>query len=374
MKKGKMWWLLLAVALLTGCGESAPVPTPVSTPVPSDPPAPAATPEPTDDDWLKIAREAMYDEDYEAALAALDELAGKSDEAEDLRARILFEQGEAALDAGDFAAAIEFYRGTENLKYAEGRLELAEAMLRGDYMEAARIAAETRSSPYRPWGAFIRVYMETPQTLGEVFYQDLVFRVLEHVDKREPLNELGIESIDRRETDIHNERYIGPIVPYDQQDKLMVLSEGLPELEACGGGGGKALIVRRQPDYPRGSVYATVDKWMNLLPAGRYPASLDEVDYILYLDYDYSVCASVAAPDGRMLSALQMSCVVRLVNEHTGEELYRSEKIMGDTDYNNPYRLEYLAEKDWVACGNPPIGRALAEAIAALPEKEQEMK
>ena len=110
---------------------------------------------------------------------------------------------------------------------------------------------------------------------------------------------------------------------------------------------------------------------MSLLPAGLYPASLDEVDYILYLDYDYSVCGSVAAPDGRALNALQMSCVLRLVNENTGEELYCSEKILGDTDYNNPYRLEYLAEEDWVACGNPPIGRALAEAIAALPEKEQ---
>lgn len=352
--------MLLAALSLLGCGEAAeegvPAPAPVVTV------SPTAEPAPSGDDWLKAARDAMELGDYDAALAALDRLSEKSEAAERLRSECCFQLGEKALDAGDFAAAIDFYQGAEAAPDAEGRLKLAEAMLRGDYMAAAQAAVETRPSPYRPWQDFIRVHMEPPQTLEEVFQQDLVFRVLNHVDEREPINETWIESIDRSETNVHNVGYIGPIASYDPKENLLVLGEGTPELAVCGQGGGKALVVRRQPDYPRGSVHAAVDKWMSLLPAGLYPASLDEVDYVIYLDYDYSVCASVSG-----LDALQMNCVVRLVNENTGEELYRSDKILGDTDYNDPYRLEHLAEEDWVVCGNPPIGRALAEAIAAIP-------
>ncbi|MBE6969564.1 MAG: hypothetical protein E7442_05525 [Ruminococcaceae bacterium] len=357
--------MLLAVFFLVGCGataESAPAATeaPVVTPIP------AAAPEHDDDYWLEEARNAMEAGDYHTALTALDEVVGKTDAAGALRGRIHFLQGETALNAGEFVEAAESFQRAEEVANSEELLELAEAMLRGDYMEAARIAAETNPSRFRPWRDFLRAHMKEPQTLEEVFQQAMVFHILDRVDEQ-PLNETGIESLDRAETDIHNVRYIGPIVPYNQQEKLMVLSGDAAELEVCGQGGGKALIVRRQPDYPRGAVYATVDKWMSLLPAGLYPASLDEVDYILYLDYDYSVCAVVAGNDGGMLEALQMSCVVRLVNEHTGEELYRSEKIMGAADYDNQYRLDFLAEDGWLACGNPPIGRALAEAIAALP-------
>lgn len=361
--------VLLAAFFLTGCGETARESAPAATETPVVTAAPAATPEPTEDDWLKIAREAMYDEDYEAALAALEELAVKSDEAEKLRARIYFEQGDAALDAGDFAAAIAFYRDAEAMPDAEGRQKLAEAMLRGDYMEAARAAVETRARWNRSWQDFILAYMDEPQTLDELLYQNRILSILSNRSQYyDPGAEALIESIDCEETHIHNWSYIGPITPYGEQEKLLLLSEGAAELERCGQGGGKMLIVRRQQDYPRGTVYATVDNRLGLIPPEREPASLDEVDYILYLDYDYSVCAVVAGNDGGMLEALQMSCVVRLVNEHSGEELYRSEKIMGAADYDNQYRLDFLAEDGWVACSNPPIGQALAEAIAALPE------
>lgn len=364
MKNGKILWMLLAAALFAGCGES----TPVSTPVPTAASNPAVTAAPSDDDRLKEARDAMEAEDYGTALAALDKVSEKTDSAETLRGEISFRQAEAALDAGDIPAAMAFYRAAEKVINAESYLAVLEPLNQGDYMAAARAATENEFLYYRDWWACISARMGEARTLDELLWRNKVLSVYHRRSETyAPLNETGIESIDREETQTVNAGYVGPIIPRDPQDRLLLLSEGATELEVCGGGGGKALIVRRQQDYPRGAVYAAVDGRLGLLPPELEPCSLDEVDYIIYLDYDYAVCESVPGNDGQMLDALQMYCVVSLVNERSGEELFRSEKLMGDTDYNDPYRLEYLAGDGWLACGNPPIGEALAEAIAALP-------
>ena len=207
--------------------------------------------------------------------------------------------------------------------------------------------------------------MGEPEKLTDVLAQEKVRRIVNNTEDP-TLDADTIESIDSNENDGVTNR-VGPMDPYDETEKLGLLAEGEPELEDCGSGTGKALIVRTQQDYPHGAVYSAVDfGLMHFLPLDLLPVALSEVDYILYIDYDYAINGTGVVTgtlvSEHVVTLLKVNCVLRVVNVKTGEELYRSAYQYGD----NQYQLLFAME-DWVPSVNPNIGQAFAEAVAAIP-------
>lgn len=322
-----------------------------------------------DDCWLRKVNKALKDGDYTAALAAADEVIGKTAEAEALCGEIYYAQAEEARAAGDYAAALELYRGAGETELAPVYVSILDPLLDGFYFTAAEAVQEnTDALPYTNWHGIFKEKMGEPEKLADVLVQMKVNRILAD-SWFQPLDAEAIETINRNETDGLTNR-IGPMDPYDDTEKLMLLGEGMPELEACGSGTGKALIVRTQQDYPRGAVYAAVESGlMNYLPTELLPASLNEVDYIIYIDHDYSkagtghMTGTMGGSDvDRYVTTLKVNSVLRVVDMKTGEELYRSGTIQAD----NQYQLLFATD-DWVPSVNPPIGDAFAEAVAAIP-------
>ena len=321
-----------------------------------------------DDCWLRKVNQAMKNGDYTAALDAADEVIGKADEAAALCAEVYYAQAEEAMAAEDYAAALECYRSAGDVEQAAVYTAILDPLLDGFYFTAAEeLRANVDSLPYQNWNKIFKEQMGEPEKLADVLMQNKVNRLINNWGPA--LDAEGIADIDRNETDGLTS-HIGPIEPFEDVDKLMLLAEGEPELEACGSGTGKALVVRRQQDYPRGAVYAMVDAdLMNYLPEELLPAALSEVDYILYIDYDYVNVGSghltgtqFGQEVDRVLTSLLVNCVLRLVDAQTGEELYRSAVLQGA----NQYQILFATD-EWIPSMNPPIGAAFAEAVNAIP-------
>ena len=322
-----------------------------------------------DDCWLRKVNQAMKAEDYAAALSAAEEVIGKTDEAEALCAEVFYAQAKDAMKAEDYAAALEYFRSAGDVEHAAVYTSILDSLLDGFYFSAAETVQKNLGTlPNHPWWSIFKEQMGEPKKFTDVLVQEKVNRLVND-SQGYTLDADGIESINRNETDGLTCR-IGPIDPYEDTDKLLMLADGAPELEACGSGTGKVLVVRTQQDYPRGTTYATVDGGlMKYVPTELFPVNFSEVDYIIYLDYDYANAGSgrltttqFGVESSSILTSLRVNCVLRVVNMKTGEELYRSAALQGDTQYQ-----VLFATDEWIPSMNPPIGQAFAEAMAAIP-------
>ena len=126
---------------------------------------------------------------------------------------------------------------------------------------------------------------------------------------------------------------------------------------------GKILIVAQRHTYSdRETTQAILMNLMRLLPGEYYPASLDEVEFIVLVDYDY-------LKEGNYMFvtvALQEYAEVTVIRATDMQELYSSQRIDGNSA---PSSFSYSGTPPTWKSGNAPnMGEEIHSAISSIIE------
>ena len=134
--------------------------------------------------------------------------------------------------------------------------------------------------------------------------------------------------------------------------------------EQCGKNpNGKILIIVQRHTYSgRATSQAILWNLMRLLPGDYYPSSLDEVEYIVLVDYDYR-------KEGNYMFvtvALQEYAEVSVLRATDLAQIYISKRIDGNEP---PSSFSYYGSPPAWRSGNAPnMGNEIHSAIASIIE------
>lgn len=124
---------------------------------------------------------------------------------------------------------------------------------------------------------------------------------------------------------------------------------------------GKILIVSQMHSFPdRAESQAVRLDLMNLLPAEYYPRSLEEVEYVVLVTYDYGTMGQYQI----ITVALREYADVKVLKLPSGSRVYSSARVQGDPAPNSfTYRV---APPEWKSGGAPNMGEQIYSALSSI--------
>ena len=124
---------------------------------------------------------------------------------------------------------------------------------------------------------------------------------------------------------------------------------------------GKILIIVERHDYPEHNAsYAVLFDFENALPAKYYPSSLDEVEYIVLVSFDYQKTGNYM----NSTVALREFAEVRVIRLPYQNQMYRSQRINGDSA---PYSFMYSGNPPaWKSGDAPDMGSEIEAALSVI--------
>ena len=244
----------------------------------------------TDVARLAVAQK-LYDQgNYQEAVAAAKEVSNpdNADPTPLLNAAYLRIAGGLLRSGRDEEAMTALDSCVDDAK-AESNAEALRALLHGDLAAGARAA--TLALNYgnseltrEEWLTVLERHISSnlPSELKARLDREAALAIL-----GEPV-QFGGSDYESRVEEMTDSQMVGAYEGYD--DEWHAFSS-LDELYSqCGANpAGKILIVASRHSYPdRNETFAVRFDLMRLLPAERYPASLDEVEYVMVITYDFS--------------------------------------------------------------------------------------
>ena len=129
---------------------------------------------------------------------------------------------------------------------------------------------------------------------------------------------------------------------------------------------GKVLILRSQMAYPQGTTYYAIDRInMDRLTSDLYPATLSEVEYILLVNYGYTVEGryrqTMSMGDNSVsddFSFLRMKGQVQLLNVTNGQTVQSSPWIQGTGEVE-----AHFSDLDYQCSNMPETGEHIISAV-----------
>lgn len=272
-----------------------------------------------------------------------------------------------AVAAGDYETAVEFFG---YCAYEDNQLygEILEQLVAGEWKTALEtlksiqydsLADELETS----WGELIRKisgFSENLSDLDRMLMDRYVKQYLKKYDISfsEDLLTFGESSY------WTSKNYVGEIT---DTDYYYPVSNFNTLKSQCGReADGKILILRAQMDYPSGKTYYAIDlDNMDSLSADLYPASLSEVEYILLVNYGYTVEGNYRQTFSNGdnsysedFAFLRMKGQVQLINAANGQTVQSSQWVQGTGEVD----LNFSGES--FLCSNmPETGEHIISAV-----------
>ena len=276
--------------------------------------------------------------------------------------------GNKAMEEGSYDEAIELYaQSNDPVAIAYG--SMLTALKKGDILAAVEAVGDEA----RPGGYANMVILEN---MTEAPYNNIDRRLRENLalailegDRRLPADAAGFDALE------DTERNCDKIdIPEESKRFCRISAE---ELARCGTAGtGKVLFVREQKtfynrtDKADEEYYAVAMYLMEQLPEELCPASLEEVEYIIYLKTDRTVLEKIGLRGTARgvfiyktgVAKLQLKLTV-YVTDANGEEIYRSEQLSGNKEMH-----KQAFDPDWyyITCFEPKIGEAMLAAVETV--------
>ncbi len=258
--------------------------------------------------------------------------------------------GAQAMEEKDYQGALLQYDKCRQDAEAAGNAEILAAMLEGDYLNAAQMAREYQTSGQTDWD--LEYWYELMEELMGNW---------EYSGPNECLPWLAAEVIMSNGPEMSDEELLAGIqrkvntnsrvwsINLSSSDKWACVISSPEELaRQCGAAPqGKVLIVRQSRSFPNREVFCTISfEAMRVLPEELIPLSLDEVEYIVTLSYDYSRWGTYSMGT----AALKENGRVKVIKLPGSVEIYSSSLLQGE---NPPSTIKFY--------GSPPpfeTGRA----------------
>lgn len=150
---------------------------------------------------------------------------------------------------------------------------------------------------------------------------------------------------------------------YSKSSENEFLIGNLNELyDKCGKNpAGKILIIAQRHDYPDNEEsQAVLLNMMRLLPKEYFPSTLDEVEYIILVDYKYIKNGSY---ENGLTVALRENAKVKVLRAKDRYQVYTSDTLNGD---NSPDMIRYIIPPLWWSGGAPNMGKQIYNAAASV--------
>jgi len=146
---------------------------------------------------------------------------------------------------------------------------------------------------------------------------------------------------------------------------------------------GKVLIIARKTDYSSeetrsDSQYSQAVLWnmMQKLPKQLYPETLSEVEYVVFVSYDYEKEGyysddSVYAVFGYGPAALREKAEVQILHMPDGDVVYKSETVLGPEPPKKlsvPANIDVLTDssRHWGSGNAPNMGKEIYSALSTI--------
>lgn len=278
------------------------------------------------------------------------------------------DRGDRQLSARYYDGALSEYRQCAQLP-PDG--EILAALEARDYVAAARLAieADAAGASLLTEDEWLRVLLRcrdelSPSQVEQYLQVEAALSRFRADDRSETLSERMLR------------QYSGWWWP-GSMDKVGVLKGGrllglTPSAEAllsrCGSApAGKILVLYDQLSYPDQITSCVVDyDMMELLPADRMPAGLDEVEYVIRVSCGYLYLGNFTivregTGESWPATALQITAEVCCLHMPEGDVLYRSGVLRGDTEMD-----VFISRNDWISGGEPPLDQVLADALSHI--------
>ncbi len=150
---------------------------------------------------------------------------------------------------------------------------------------------------------------------------------------------------------------------YSESSENEFVISNLNELyDKCGKNpDGKILIIAQRHDYPDNEEsQAVLLNMMRLLPKEYFPSTLDEVEYIIFVDYKYIKNGSY---ENGFTVALRENAKVKVLRAKDRYQVYTSDTLNGD---NSPDMIRYVVPPLWWSGGAPNMGKQIYNAAASV--------
>lgn len=274
----------------------------------------------------------------------------------------------------DYQRSKEVYEKCVNDPAAKVNAEILGELLAGNYLPAAvlvdtSIISERTDLSRDEWARAFKYVIDPihAEDISTEFSERSIMNVVavenlvgQGLDTREAV----IQIASNMNMDLHSAGYRQP----GGQTQYVDSADELNEIYAqCGTApSGKILIAAQAQTYAREYGPTSYILWdlMRQLPQENYPCSLDEVEYIVQLDYDFQrvgVYTNGAA-------ALREYATVEVFRAADMEQLYKSERVNGDEPEDQALFI-VGRDVDYLSGGAPNMGEEIYSAISWILEQ-----
>lgn len=284
-----------------------------------------------------------------------------------------YEYAVDAIRSGDYDTAVEFF-GYCAYEGNQAYSKFVEMLVAGDWkaaletiksMDVAILDLDLDMS----WAEIIGQISGIKETASE-----LDWKLMEHyidVSLRSYQPSFNVDDLTFGEhSSWMSVNYVGEIV--DTDDYWPVANFNTLKSQCGSEANGKVLILRSQMAYPQGTTYYGIDEMnMDRLTADLYPASLSEVEYIILVNYGYTVAGQYRqtfTSDSNSFSEdftfLRMKGQVQLLNVTNGQTVQSSQWVQGSGEAELNF-----SDENYQCSNMPEIGEYIISAV----EKVQEL-
>ena len=276
-------------------------------------------------------------------------------------------KGNKNLSKYDCESALEAYRKCKNDSQAEINAEILQKIMENDYYEAAVLAESSINSGSMDvsrelWLKILIKYINISDSID-------INQALSYVNARKILSE-NTDSKKAFSRSSFNEAasFSSMIDPFESSSQYWCAIDSLSDFyEQCGENcQGKFLILAQSHSYPPSAnkeddlSQAVSLTLMELLPERYLPLSLDEVEYVVLVKYDYR-------EDGQYMmrtKALREYAVIETYQFPGPELIDTTSKIEGEPA---PYSFEYSGSPPrWKSGGAPNMGEEIYSTIYSI--------
>ena len=268
--------------------------------------------------------------------------------------------GETEMRGGNVKQAVTYYKKCRGVKKAETNVQILETLRSSQYYKAAMMASTavdeaTTDFSRDDWWSCFQEEMGSCKDLPEFLDQNAALLLLD--SEKAHTYSMTQQRVRIRLKDVASSSMIGNFSQGSNKQYFSV-SDVDQLFKDCGNDPkGKILILIQRHTYSGLETQAVPRQLMELLPLERFPASLEEVEYVVFLTYDFEKDGSYQL----ITEALRENARIKIFRMPDGYVPYDTYQISGA---HAPDSFSYYGTPPiWKSGDAPDMSEELYKAI-----------